>query len=567
LKLVDDLRKNLLRLDGKPYPAYKDLARGFQFPDFTLVIDHVQGDPFAAPSRLRVRIPYVRAGFPKRYLENSSRITGFCSCLANTFAQESRRRSRSRGSGKSGQIFNDTPGQEVLLTTAVQIIDGHIDARFFVGLPAAGRKILGREAARILCEELPRITRKSLFASGLEKRETDLWVDAAEDADHLRRQLHELGIVAFVADHSILPRRSGVDQRPLEMGIVPFQSPESLRITVSLPNAGKVTGMGLPAGVTLIVGGGFHGKSTLLQALERGIFNHRPEDGRELVVTDPSAVKIRAEDGRSVSGVDISPFISRLPQGIETGSFSTRNASGSTSQASNIIEALEVGARVLLVDEDTSATNFMIRDQRMQELIAKDKEPITPFVDKVRQLWEDEGVSTVLVMGGSGDYFESADTVIAMENYEPSVMTVHAKKIAERYRAERTHEGGTRFGRLKERVPSGKSLNPRKGRREESVKSRGVRTVLFGTEEIDLTAVEQIVHPGQLRAIGAALIQIRELADGSRTLKQALDILDNRIEKNGLDTLTRHPVPDLVGFRRFELAAALNRLRTLKVLR
>ncbi|TNF47834.1 ATPase [bacterium] len=405
-----------------------------------------------------------------------------------------------------------------------------------------------------------------MFESGLKEEITDLWVHAAEDADDLRRQLHSLGIVAFVADNSVLPRRSGVDQRPLKAGIVPFQGPESLAVTVSLPNSGKVTGMGIPRGVTLIVGGGFHGKSTLLQALERGVFNHRPGDGRELVVTDPSAVKIRAEDGRSICGVDISPFISGLPQNIETGSFSTQNASGSTSQASNIIEALETGARVLLVDEDTSATNFMIRDHRMQELIAKEKEPITPFVDKVRQLWKEEGVSTVLVMGGSGDYFESVDTVIAMEEYRPRDMTIQAKKIAEKYRAERIHEGGNRFGPLRDRVPLGKSLDPRKGKWEKSVKSRGVRTVLFGTDEIDLTAVEQIVHPGQLRAIGRALIQIRDLADGNRTLKQILDLFDERIEKEGLDTLVRQPLPDLARFRRYELAAALNRLRTLKVL-
>ena len=157
--------------------------------------------------------------------------------------------------------------------------------------------------------------------------------------------------------------------------------------------------------------------------MELGIYSHIPGDGREYVATDPKAVKIRAEDGRFVEKVNISPFIKSLPLLRDTLRFSTDNASGSTSQAANIMEALEMGARVLLIDEDTSATNFMIRDRRMQELVQKAHEPITPFIDKVRQLYQDQRVSTILVMGGSGDYFEAADTVIWMNNYRPFAVT------------------------------------------------------------------------------------------------------------------------------------------------
>lgn len=565
MKDQNDLRLQLERLDGKTYPSYKSLDRVYQFPEFTLFIDHVQGDPFAAPSRLRIRMPIERAGFPEECWVNPSRRTGICSLLADAFSAAARDRSASAGSGKSGMIFNDSPGQEVLPTTAVQITDGQIDARFFVGLPATGRRILGRQAAQILCELLPEIARHSLFASGLDADEVRRWAAAAEDADILRKKLADLGLVAFIADGSVLPRKSGVDQRPMEKGAVPFRGPESLRRTVTLPNSGDVQGMGIPEGVTLIVGGGFHGKSTLLQAVERGVYNHRPGDGREMVVTNLSASKIRAEDGRSVSGVDISPFITHLPQGIDTRLFSTQNASGSTSQAANIIEALEAGSEVLLVDEDTSATNFMIRDRRMQELIAKEKEPITPFIDRVRLLWEERGVSTILVMGGSGDYFDTADTVVAMEDFTPRDVTSAAREIARAHRSQRASEGGGSFSAVTDRIPVARSMDPRRGRRAESVKSRGVRTVLFGREEIELDAVEQIVHPGQLRAIGAALLRIRVLADGKRTLTQILDTLEAEIASGGLDILTSGPMPDLAGFRRSELAAALNRLRTLKV--
>jgi predicted ABC-class ATPase len=324
--------------------------------------------------------------------------------------------------------------------------------------------------------------------------------------------------------------------------------------------------MGIPTGITLIVGGGYHGKSTLLRAIELGVYNHIPNDGRELVVTNPAAVKIRAEDGRSIASVDISPFINQLPQGRSTSQFSTTNASGSTSQAANIMEALEAGAKLLLVDEDTAATNFMIRDRRMQQLIAKEKEPITPFIDKVRQLYTDYGVSTILVMGGSGDYFDVADTVIAMENFQPQDVTEKAKAIALANRTERIPEGGKRFGEITPRIPLGESIDPSRGHREVKLKVRDVDEVVFGTEEIDLAAVEQIAEKGQLRAIASAIVYAkRQYINGCSTLPEILDRVMADIESQGLDVLTNMPEGDFVLFRRFELAAALNRLRTLKV--
>jgi predicted ABC-class ATPase len=324
--------------------------------------------------------------------------------------------------------------------------------------------------------------------------------------------------------------------------------------------------MGIPAGITLIVGGGYHGKSTLLRALELGVYNHIPGDGREFVVTHLDAVKIRAEDGRSIAGVNISPFINQLPQGRSTTHFSTPNASGSTSQAANIIEALEAGATVLLIDEDTAATNFMIRDRRMQQLIAKEKEPITPFIDKVRQLYSDYGVSTILVMGGSGDYFEVANTVIAMENFQPQDLTAQAKKIAREHRNERLAEGGDTFGSLMPRIPIPDSIDPSRGHRAVKLKVTEVDEVVFGTEDIDLAAVEQIVEPSQLRAIAAALVYAKEhYIDRARSLREILERVMADIQTQGLDILTDFPQGDLTAFRRFELAAALNRLRTLKV--
>nr|HQU61076.1 ABC-ATPase domain-containing protein [Saprospiraceae bacterium] len=376
-----------------------------------------------------------------------------------------------------------------------------------------------------------------------------------------RQKLSGLGLIAFIADGALLPRASGVDPRPLKEGIL-FQSPPALKVEVELPNR-KLSGMGIPEGITLVVGGGYHGKSTLLRAIELGVYNHIPGDGREFVVTLPNAAKARAEDGRYVEKTDISPFINNLPQGKDTKRFSTSNASGSTSQAANVIEALEAGAGALLIDEDTSATNFMIRDYRMQQLVPKEREPITPFIDKARQLYQDMGVSSIVVVGGSGLYFDIADRVICMIDYQPHDLTEEAKAISRRYREARLSEGGESFGPIAARHPVGQSMDARKGRMEK-VKAHALRSIQFGYEEIDMSAVEQVVEDGQLRAIGDALLYARQYLDG-QSLAEALEEVMADIEANSLDVLSRQKSGHYSAFRKLELAAALNRLRGMQV--
>ncbi len=563
----DDLKRALYRIDGRGYKAYKDIRGAYEFPDYTLFVDYVQGDPFAAPSRVRVKVPQIQASFPEDTFKNKSREIALRDYLTRMFYRASQRISKGRkGTGKSGLIAIDRPGQEILERTSAFVDRGFVEARFVMGLPAFGRRIAGRQAVEMFFEELPQIVRASLYYRNLNSEELYRHVETAEDADFIRKQLSEKGLVAFVADESILPRRSGIDPRPLEAEkAVAFESPESLRVEFDPPNHGPITGMGIPKGVTLIVGGGYHGKSTLLSALELGVYNHIPGDGREFVVSNPATLKIRAEDSRRIEKVDISPFISNLPFGQDTRNFSTEDASGSTSQAANIIEGLEAGAEVLLIDEDTSATNFMIRDHRMQELISKEREPITPFIDKVRQLYTDSGVSTILVIGGSGDYFDVADLVIGMVEYLPEDMTEQAKEIAEKYRAERRPEGGEEFGRITQRIPLSHSFDPSKGRREVKISSKGLHSIAFGTHNIDLGAIEQLVDISQTRAIGDAIYYATRLMDGRRTLREIVDLLMQDIERNGLDALSSGPVGDYARFRALEFAAAVNRLRTLGV--
>lgn len=567
MQTEDDLKRELLRLDGKSYKAYKDIQGRYQYDEFVLSVDYVQGDPFAAPSRVRVMVPPQEAQFPQELFANRSREIALRDFLHRQFAKEARRFQTKRGSGKSGLLAIAPIGQQVLERSSVWISDNGVEARFVVGLPARGRTILGRQAAELLCEDLPEIVVRSLLYPELDAQQLRRHIEVAEDADWLRTQLGDRQLVSFIPNGAILPRQSGVDDRPLKDSAQPFEAPPALTVTFERPNQGTITGMGIPQGITLIVGGGYHGKSTLLKAVALGIYNHIPGDGREQVVTVPDALKVRAEDGRSITGVDISPFINHLPQGRSTQNFSTENASGSTSQAASIMEALEARVQVLLVDEDTSATNFMIRDRRMQALVAKEREPITPFIDKIRQLYADYGVSTVLVMGGSGDYFDVADTVIALTDYEPQDVTAKAKEIAEDLATHRTAEGGDRFGTLTPRIP----LPPiRDDRRDDDrppkLKVREVDELVLGRETVDLSALEQLVDVGQVRAMGAAIAQLQaDHFDGRQSLMEALDQVMGAIDTTTLDALTPYPQGDLASFRRLDLAAAVNRVRSLRV--
>lgn len=564
----DELVDLLEEIDGRGYKAYKELGGAWAFDDFLLEFDHVQGDPYADPSRVRITVEPGVADLPPGAFANEARAVGVASLLARTFRRQARKTATDRGSGKSGAIRMEDPGQVVLPQTAVQLdLRGGVEARCAVGLPARGRRISGRQAITLLTDDVPAVVAASLAASAHTAEELERCAAVNEDATALRDALEDRGLVAFIADGSLLPRRSGVDDRPLDTDeVVPFESPSSLRVAIPLPNAGEVTGMGIPEGVTLIVGGGFHGKSTVLRALQDGVYNHRPGDGRELAVAHDATVKIRSEDGRAVTGVDISGFIDGLPLGRPTRAFTSENASGSTSQAAAIVESLEAGARVLLVDEDTSATNFMIRDRRMQELVPSPGEPITPFIDRVRDLHARLGVSTVLVIGGSGDYLDVADRVIRMRDYLPDDVTERAKEVAEALPTGRVKESEGAPPSPEARHLRRSSLDPSRGRRSTYVKVPDDRTLLFGSHTIDLAAVEQIAVRSQTRTVGLALARVaRDFPGPGATVPEILDWIAEEVSAGGLDALSGRRLGTLAGFRRFELAAALNRLRTLQV--
>lgn len=539
-----DLQSLLHSIHRKSYPAYKSLKGVYQFDRYLLSIDHVQGDPFASPSHISVRISHKDAGFPQAYYKDRITKITLCDYLTRQFEQQVTRYTfRAKGSGKSGLISVTHCGQEVLERTACEITEKGITARFFIGFPANGRTINAPELEKIFFDFLPVCVQKAFFYRSLNSRELAQAIYLAEDQEYIRQELAKRSLAAFAADGAILPRESGISSRPMKDS-VPFTSPESLRISMTLPHKGTITGMGIPRGITLIVGGGYHGKSTLLNALELGVYNHIPGDGREYVITDQTALKLRSEDGRFIKDVDISLFINDLPNKKDTRRFSTEDASGSTSQAAGIVEGMEAGSRVFLLDEDTSATNFMVRDAFMQKVICREKEPITPFLERAGDLYKKAGISTILVAGSSGAFFHIADTVIQMDNYRPVDITNATKELCKEYPLIPTDTPAFQLPesrRIMSKPVSHEHHNDslRGGRQERlKIKVHGKDGFSLGRQDIDLRCIEQLIDSEQTAALGLLLkYAVEHLIDGKMTVAEIVRYLDKQLTDKGLTFL------------------------------
>lgn len=548
----------LLRgLDGSSYGAYKRALGTWNFGDYQVIFDRLQSDPYAPPSAVRVRYERAAAGLDSAFLETDDQRLATADFLARTFHSVVRLRS-------TQALSIARPGQEILERSSATVLPEAFELRISVRMPARGRTILGKAAAQIFAETLPAVLGEVFNFTNTEHYEAWLaQVKAVEDYLELRNQIEIDGLANFIANGSMLARKSGISQLPLEGG-VPFESPPSLARTYRLPYAGEITGMGVPAGITLLVGGGYHGKSTVLNAVERGVYPHIPGDGRELVATSPTAVKLRAADGRPVTKVDVSPFINHLPTRADTREFSTENASGSTSEAASLIEAVQAGSDLLLVDEDTSATNLLIRDSRMRRLVSASQEPITPLIDRIRGLNETAKVSLIMVMGGSSDYFDVADLVLQMDAYRCEDVTDRARELAREL--PRFEEDLPGFPELRERVViRGGNFSDRP-----KTKAAGLDRFELDRESVDIGDVEQVVDSGQTEAIAYAVRAITgHLANGEETVLQLAQRVLQLIDEHGLDALVkfgaRKKPAFLVRPRLVDVIAGANRLRTLQI--
>ena len=585
MKGKEDLRESIQRIDHKSYGMYKTLAGSYRYGEYILHIDHVQGDPFASPSRLRIEISEKKHGFPREYYQEKHRRiaaedrilrvfhrnlrkTGGSS-PAGTTSREGYGRGRAGGiggSGKSGRITTCPVGQTVLERIAVHFTEEGLEFRFELGFPARGRTILGKEMTELVNRVIPELVLKSFFYNNWSKEDREMLgraIDLSDDQQYIREQLGKRKLIAFAADGSRLPRESGVSDRPMR-DCVPFISPDSLKVEMDLPHRGKISGMGIPEGITVIVGGGYHGKSTLLKALEQGVYNHIPGDGREYVIAREDAVKIRSEDGRSVKHSDISLFIRNLPNGQDTSDFSTENASGSTSQAANLVEALEAESRLLLLDEDTSATNFMIRDRVMAMLVSDDKEPISTLLKHIKNLSCRQGISFVIVIGSSGDYLSVADTVLMMERYRVRDVSPEAEKIC---RAVGLCSNKEELSNDREILGTGghRMLKPagKAGEGRLKLKAMGTDTVMIDREAIDVRYLEQLSENGQTICLAYLMGNLLQRTKSPESLRKIIDRLYDQIQTKGLLSLIPggYSCGQPVYVRKQELYACLNRYR------
>lgn len=563
IQTMAQLQSQLRMINHKPYGMYKQLqGQGYDFKSYILWIDHVQGDPFAAPSRIRLELPGSSHGFPQALWDSYETRIALEDYVLRRFARVLRaNENRHAGSGKSGNLTTCRTGQEILERIAVTFGGKSLEVRLEAGFPARGRSILSEELEDIFFTILPQVVEQALLYRTQDRAAISRNKELAENQRAIRAYLEAHQLVAFVANGAMLPRESGVSDRPMKDGI-PFTSPKQLAVTIPVPHGNALTGMGIPEGITVITGGGYHGKSTLLKALESGVYNHIPGDGREYVITREDAFKLRSEDGRAVTDCSISPFINHLPNGQDTVHFSTENASGSTSQAANLIEALESGTRTLLIDEDTTATNFMIRDSLMSRLVTDDEEPITPFIRKVKSLYEDNGISSVIVAGSCGEYLAEADTVLRLNRYRVEDVTLRAKQLAEEANV---HPARERFAamRFEQRYPG--RLEPDEKYHDFKIRVNGTDTLSINKEDIDVRYLEQIKDSGQCVALGLMLREIfLNPASRSKTKRQLVEEVYRKISARGLISIVPagyscgHPVMP----RKQELFGCLSRLRS-----
>ena len=564
MKNKEDLKKELTKIDHKSYGMYKTLGGSYSYGNYILHIDHVQGDPFASPSRLRFEVKKEKHGFPEEYYEEKHRRLALEDQVLRRFLRQLRQLDKgSMGSGKSGRITTCPANQTVQERIAVVFSKDRMELRFEMGFPARGRTIMAKEMQKLVFDILPELAESCLFYRKWDTKSKSFLEKAvflADDQKELRRQLKEKGLTGFVANGAILPRESGISDRPMR-DAVPFISPESLQIEIELPHKGKMIGMGIPEGITVIVGGGYHGKSTLLKALEQGVYNHIAGDGREYVVADATGMKIRAEDGRSILHTDISLFINHLPAGQDTVDFSSENASGSTSQAANLIEAMEAGAELLLLDEDTSATNFMIRDKVMAKLVSDEKEPITTLLRHIRGIYKTMGISFIIVVGSSGDYLSVADLVLQLDHYKVKDVTKEAKEICEQCQI------AGQYAEKEVCMPEfSRKLKPVKSARRK-LKSMGTDTVLIDRESIDVRYLEQLSESGQTTALAYMMGWILDHVTKEEDIQEFIENMYKLIERKGMAAVipanysAGHPVLP----RKQELYACLNRYRSAKI--
>lgn len=554
-------------LDGRDFSEYNRIIGDYDFSRYVLKVTRVPTDASEPGTLFLLRVPSHVAGFPAHLHQTPIRRTALEDLLVRKMSAAIEASSAYDEDGVSRKrLFLPKPGPQILPRSALLITEDYVEARVHVNLPVRRGRIHGEEARHVFFETLPAVVNASLIYCNLDEQEAVAFVRLMEDADALRQMLPTRGWVAFVGEGALLARR-GPDGRAARTGGRPLAISAELWTEVELPNQGRIRGLGIPAGITVVVGDEYSGRVEFLKAIAAGIYNHIPGDGREYVISAPDAVYIAADPGRCIRRVDLGAFIRGDNPGREGSIYSTDDADPCASQMAAMAEALEVGSRVLLFDESDSGTAFLASDSRLDEIAGAGKRGILPLCAAAREMADHRGVS--FVVGGRSsiaEWIPIADTVLRIENFTVSDVTKEAKRLEIRRTDDKPNpEAVARlFECSRHVVPS--SLDPSSGRHDAIVGAESIYHLRFGKSVVDLQRVCQLADISQTETIGLILYyaKSRYLRE-ARSIREIMDLVDRDLSTEGLDCLTRDLRCDLARPRRFEIAAALNRLASLRI--
>lgn len=578
---VKNLKKLIYSISDQSYQNIQKLRGDFQFPGYIFSFLKIQGSPGANPASIAtVKVPIEDSQLPEQFLSSPSNRLAVADFLIRRFNQGiDKFAQQNRGKQGSGSFHIIILGQKMLERDSVLFTEDTVELRFIFSLPAkcSGNQFDAEQAWLMLEQELKAIVDFALYYQKYNeetKNSLGRFLEIQQSRLQIKQYMESNGLCVFINNGASLPRQSGVDDRPA-MGaeIKNFQSPEISQIEIPLSANESIKGMAIKEGISCITGGGYHGKSTLLQAILSGVYAHIPDDGREYIVTREDAVFIRAEEGRSICNVDISPFIGPLPNGVKTENFSTENASGSTSQAAAMVEAIEMGSRFLLFDEDSCATNFLIRDELIKKVLDLAKEPINPLITTVRSIWKQHHISMIFVVGGLGIFLQKADTCLLMDNYQCKDITTKVRKEL----GEIAEENGNHLNFSSVRLLLADNFDPsytnQRLKKELPKRIKDLRNaprqLEYGMDLINLEALPQIVEAPQLLSVGYCLLVLRQAMQEQGGQIQPIDYwlkwLYKKLDQQGMPFLQ----PDYPGTlslpRKYEVGAAINRIRSLKI--
>ncbi len=557
----------LMDIADKPVSEYGRLTGDFDFSRYVLKVSQVPVENMDKPALFLVRVPQAIAGFPSHLYNTPVRRTGLEDYLTRRIADQIDVITQYDEQGLSRRhLLIAVPGQKILPRTSLLLTEEYVEARIYVMLPQRDGRIDGERVKEIFFDELASVVNSALIYCNLNEAELTEFVDIMEDADQVRQILPTRGLVSFVGEGSMLARLGNTDYPDYD-DVQPLTVAEELLVEVDVPNAGPVKGLGIPSGITLILGDAYSGRIQLMRAIAAGIYNHIPGDGRELAITMPDAVHIASEPGRSVQKVDVHPFVRELVAEGATEEYTSAEADPCSAQAAATVEALEIGARALLYDESNSSPAFLTRDSRLTALMPDAGRRVMPLATRVRQLVDELGVS--VVVGGSSsvaEFIPVADTILRIDGYKVYDVTQEAKAMdLDQFQLESDDVNLTALVE-KNRwvVPS--SIDASSGPLDQVIEAESIDLLQFGRSMINLQDVTQLADKHQTATIGLILCYAKlRYMDEGRPIREIMDLIDRDLGTEGLECLSRDLRGDLARPRRYEIAAALNRLDSLRI--